>query len=109
MKIHILSLFLILNTADAFGIVALPPANGTNNLAALRASQQLREIAKGSYAAGEITELERRLGMVEVEALFQAVALGASIACLILLLRGNRAPKTNCVQKNPAKEFPDNL
>ena len=43
-----------LSANTIFGVMALPPAAGTNNLAALR-TVQIREVSQRSFANGQIT------------------------------------------------------
>lgn len=89
MKTLTIILTLLLGTTAVLGVIALPPANGTNDLAVLRASQQTRKTVERSYAAGQITELERQTNRLEIEVILLAVAVGAVGTTLILLMRPN--------------------
>jgi hypothetical protein len=105
MKIHALILSMFIGASTALGVVALPPATGTNIFAALQASQiHDREIAQRYYDTGQIVQLQRQTDRLEVEVVALAVGVGAVGAALILLLSRERIRETSRVQENPAKE-----
>ncbi len=105
MMIFVLSLALILKSAAAFGVVALPPATGTNNLAALQASQiRDRETARRFCDGGQIAELQKQADRLEIEVVLLAFGLGGIVAALILLLDRDRVRELKRVPESHAKE-----
>ncbi len=83
-------IFVLLLAAQAvFGVVALPPTAGTNNLAALRAGQ-IREISRHSFESGQLDQIQKEVGLLQTEFLFLAIAVGAACAASVLTIRNLR-------------------
>jgi hypothetical protein len=88
-------IFVLLLAAQAvFGVVALPPAAGTNNLAAPRAGQ-IREISQRSFESGQLDQLQKEVSLIQAEFLFLAIAVGAAGAASVLTIRNLREAGRN--------------
>ena len=90
-----------LSANTIFGVMALPPAAGTNNLAASQASQ-IREFSQRIFDSGRLDGLQKEVSLIQTEFLFLAIAVGAASAASVLAIRNLR--EAGRVRKDHAEE-----
>jgi len=109
MKTAVLACLCFFSVLPAFGSVMLPPAYGTNDLAAMRLAADLNASKQRLfYVSGKLDRMEREMDRLETGFLILAIAVGSAGVGVCLLsardaIKGWR-PSTEKLPVQPGAE-----
>jgi hypothetical protein len=110
MKITILIFSLFLTAMTGLSMVALLPAGGTNELAAIERANRINvEWASYYYNNGRVDRLEHEVNRLETGFVIVAVLIGSTFSALIVLAARDQIRERKSIQKNSSEQSTNGL